>query len=264
VPLISIITPLYQPEPAHLRETIHGVTQQALPAGWSLEWVVQEDGPERSAEPQLFDVAKGTYEANGAHLGVAATRNIALARAQGDLVQVLDQDDYLLPDALATLAPHFDDPATHWAVAQADDLNPDGTRTTWSSVLPPGVIEPGLANSVAIERGGNWVVHCAGLMLRTTVLRALGGWVTGWGDDDIIMFAGLAEIAQGYNDPAVTWLYRQHSGQLHRKNESQARSQRGRQMALQRVVAMRTADVQITAKPLLAVPTPTAGPAEKG
>jgi glycosyltransferase involved in cell wall biosynthesis len=263
MPLISIITPLYRPAPDHLRETVKGVVEQDLPPTWSLEWIVQEDGPERSVAPDLLGVGGDTYEANGAHLGVAATRNIALSRVQGDLVQVLDQDDYLLPNALAVLAPRFDDPAIHWAVAQADDLHPDGSRTSWPSVLPYGAISPGLANSVAIERGGNWVVHCAGLMLRTAVLRALGGWVTGWGDDDVVMFAGLAEIAKGYNDPAVTWLYRQHGDQLHRRPESQERSQRGRQMALQRVVAMRTAHVQLTTTAVVSQPVPAAGPAEK-
>ncbi len=53
-------------------------------------------------------------------------------------------------------------------------------------------------------------------MLRTEVLRALGGWVASWGDDDIVMFAGLSEVVHSYNDPALTWLYRPHSGQLHR------------------------------------------------
>lgn len=264
MPLISIITPLYKPDLDHLRQTVDGVAHQALPGPhWSIEWIVQEDGPTRSVAPETLGLGQGTYEANGAHLGVAATRNIALGRARGDLVQVLDQDDYLLPHALATLAPHFDNPAIHWAIAQADDLNPDGSRTSWQSVLPYGVIKPGLANSVAIARGGNWVVHCAGLMLRAAVLRALGGWVTGWGDDDVVMFAGVSEVAHGYNDPAITWLYRQHPGQLHRRPESQARSKSGRQMALQRAVAMRTAGVRITTEPLPVLTVPAAGPAEK-
>jgi hypothetical protein len=34
-------------------------------------------------------------------------------------------------------------------------------------------------------------------MSRTQVIRALGGWVSGPGDDDLIMFAGLSEITTG-------------------------------------------------------------------
>ncbi len=100
-------------------------------------------------------------------------------------------------------------------------------------------------------------------MIRTQVLRALGGWVAGWGDDDVVMFAGLSEITQGYNDPAVTWLYRQHAGQLHRKPESQQRSQRGGQTALQRVAAMRASQATLTAGPLRDAAASLAGPAEK-
>lgn len=263
MPTVSIITPLYQPDLNHLRETVAGVSGQQLPEGWRLEWVIQEDGPRPTMLAEIPEQPWITYTANGSHLGVAATRNIALSRTTGELVQVLDQDDYLLPAALGTLIPHFTDTATHWAIAQADDLHEDGSRTSWPSELPYGVIPPGLANSAAIERDGNWVVHCAGLMLRTQVLRALGGWVAGWGDDDIVMFAGLSEITQGYNDPTVTWLYRQHPGQLHRRPESQERSQRGRQTALQRIAAMRATTATITVGPLHDVATPAAGPAEK-
>jgi glycosyltransferase involved in cell wall biosynthesis len=263
VPLISIITPLYQPVLAHLTETVRGVAEQQLPDPWSVEWIVQEDGSECSVEGNLLRQEWISYQANGSHLGVAATRNIGLSRAQGELVQVLDQDDFLLPHALATLAPHFDDPATHWAVGQADDLNEDGTRTAWKSALPLGCLAPGIANTLAIERGGNWSIHCAGLMLRTAILRALGGWVAGWGDDDIVMFAGLSEVAQGYNDPAVTWLYRQHPGQLHRTDVSRAHSTRGRQTALQRVVATRATQLQLTRATFSSPAPPTAGPPEK-
>jgi hypothetical protein len=65
--------------------------------------------------------------------------------------------------------------------------------------------------------------------------------VAGWGDDDIVMSTGLSEVTNGYNESAVTWLYRQHPGQLHRQPESQARRQLGQLTALQGVVAMRSA-----------------------
>lgn len=263
MPTVSIITPLFQPQPDHLADTIKGVVHQQLPGDWSIEWVVQEDGPETTCEDILADVPVVSYQANGSHLGVAATRNIALSRATGELVQVLDQDDYLLPNALARLIPHFENPAIHWGISQADDLNEDGTRTSWPSALPHGELPPGVANSDAIERKGNWSIHCAGLMIRTAVLRALGGWVASWGDDDVVMFAGLSEITSGYNEPAVTWLYRQHPGQLHRTPESQARSARGRQVALNRVTAIRAVGATLTTQAFVEDRAPVVGPAEK-
>jgi glycosyltransferase involved in cell wall biosynthesis len=266
MPLISIITPVYQPVLAHLSETVRCVAEQKLPSNWSVEWIVQEDASDRTVDEAVLSYDSVRYQANGSHLGPAATRNIALARARGELVQVLDQDDYLLPDALNTLIPHFNNPSIHWATGQQDDLHEDGTRTTRASRLPFGPLAPGLVNSAAINRGGNWAVHCAGLMLRTEIIRALGGWVAswGWGDDDIVMFAGLSEITHGYNDPTVTWLYRQHPGQLTRTAEIKRFSALGRQVALQRIIAMRSAEVQITTARLHRQATPVAGPAEKG
>jgi glycosyltransferase involved in cell wall biosynthesis len=266
--LVSILTPVYRPDPAHLAATAAAVAGQQLPAGLAVEWIVQEDGPATAEVAELVTGAAAPavlvrHKGNGHHLGVAATRNIALARAEGQLVQVLDQDDVLLPHALATLAPRFDDPGVHWAIGQADDLHPDGTRTSWSSALPFGLIPPGAVNDHAISHAGNWAVHCAGLMLRTPVLRALGGWTTGPGDDDVIMFAGLSEITTGYNDRTVTWLYRQHPAQIHRTQHYRDHSTAGRQAALQRVTAIRAARVQITAGPTAPTPTPRAGPAEK-
>lgn len=75
-------------------------------------------------------------------------------------------------------------------------------------------------------------------MMRTEVLRALGGWAAAPIDEDIIMFAALSELAPGYNDPAVTWLYRLHDRQTHRTQTSRLLSQAERLIALQRVRAL--------------------------
>jgi glycosyltransferase involved in cell wall biosynthesis len=243
---ISIITAAYAPLAQYFTETIDSVLSQQLPSQWELEWLVQEDG----ADPRLADVVTGlpgvSYSANGAQAGIAMTRNLALTRATGDLVQVLDHDDILLPGALARLIPRFDDPSIHWVVGQADDLMPDGTRKPYQSALPFGVIEAGAVNTWAIEHGGNWPIHCAGLLLRTQLVRAFGGWGAVPVDDDVMMFSALSECAAGYNDPAITWLYRIHDQQTSRSGTWRERSADGRRIALQRVHAIRAAGITIT------------------
>jgi len=128
-------------------------------------------------------------------------------------------DDITLPGALATLVLRFVDYPIHWAIGQADDLTPDGTRVPYESALPYGLLPAGRVNAWATEHGGNWPIHCAGLMMRTACLRALGGWVASPADDDVAMFAALSELADGYNEPTVTWLYRHHPEQTHRTPE---------------------------------------------
>ncbi len=244
MPTVSVITAAFAPSADHLAETILGVEQQTLPPGWDLEWVVQEDGAKPCLKDRFSTLKYCRYEQNDAHLGIAATRNLALGRALGDLIQVLDADDVLLPGALATLVAHFDDAHIHWAVGQADDLMPDGSRVTWDSALEYGIVPAGAANAWAESHGGNWPIHCAGLMLRSLSLRAIGGWVGLPGDEDIAMFAALSQITDGYNLDRTTWLYRQHPKQATRSGQTRHVSTACRRWALQRAKAVRLANMQ--------------------
>ncbi|MGH3708791.1 MAG: glycosyltransferase family 2 protein [Pseudonocardiaceae bacterium] len=239
MPTVSILTAAYAPTAKYLPETIASVREQILPTGWSLEWIVQEDGVGPRLADHVNELPYARYQANDVRLGLSQTRNLGLSRAIGDLVQVLDHDDVLLPGALATLVSRFVDYPIQWAVGQADDLTPDGTRVAYESALPYGVLPAGCVNAWATENGGNWPIHCAGLMMRTGYLRALGGWVASPADDDVAMFAALSELTNGYNEPTVTWLYRHHPEQTHRMPEWHAWSTAGRRIALQRIDALR-------------------------
>lgn len=239
MPTISIITAAYAPGAHYVDETIRGVEQQELPQGWDLEWIVQEDGSNPSLAGRFARLDYAKYEANGVHLGIASTRNLALTRATGELLQVLDSDDLLLPGALASLIPLFGASSIHWAVGQADDLMPDGRRIQWESALPYGIVAAGTVNAWAESHDANWPIHCAGLMLRSAAVRAVGGWVGLPSDEDISMFAALSEISDGYNFDGVTWLYRQHPQQVTRTQHTEHLSVACRRFALQRAKAVR-------------------------
>jgi glycosyltransferase involved in cell wall biosynthesis len=241
VPIISVITAAYAPSAAYLPETVASVQEQDLPHGWDIEWVIQEDGTAPCLAHHFARVPFARYESSGVQLGIAATRNLGLSRATGDLIQVLDSDDVLLPGALKAIIPKFEDYPIHWAVGQADDLMPDGARVEWKSAIEYGLIRAGNVNRWAEENGGNWPVHCAGLMLRAISLRAIGGWAGLPGDEDIAMFAALSEITDGFNVDATTWLYRQHPQQITRSKVTRHLSEDCRRLALQRIKAVQTA-----------------------
>jgi hypothetical protein len=79
MPLISVITAVHKPVAEYLREAANSVAAQRLPEGWELEWLVQEDGD----TPTARELAVGAlYEANGAGLGTATTRNLALTEVK--------------------------------------------------------------------------------------------------------------------------------------------------------------------------------------
>lgn len=247
MPLVSILSPVYAPRADYLPETIASVRALVLPNGWELEWIVQEDGDAPALAGLFEGVEFARYEANGQRMPLSHTRNLALSRARGDLAQVLDHDDILLPHALSTLIPRFAQARVQWAVGQADDLLPNGERKSFPPAVPFGILPAGSVNDWAIDNGGNWPIHCAGLMARTATLRAIGGWVGVPIDDDIAMFAALCEVGDGYHEPTVTWLYRQHPQQTHRSAEWIARSAEGRRIALERVAALRHVRMSVDA-----------------
>jgi hypothetical protein len=98
-------------------------------------------------------------------------------------------------------------------------------------------------NQWAVEQGGNWPIHAGALMLRTTTLRALGGWTGIPADDELATFAALSQVTDGWYDERVTWLYRYHPKQTHRTAEAEALSETGRRIALQRAAAIAEAGV---------------------
>ncbi|WP_433467076.1 glycosyltransferase family 2 protein [Spirillospora sp. CA-128828] len=209
MPLISIITAVREPMAGHLRQAADGVAAQRLPDGWELEWLVQEDGE----TPTARDLCPGAlYEANGAQLGTGTTRNFALSRARGELVAVLDHDDVLLPDGLATLIPAFTEhPGIGWAIGQADDLI-DGHRVPYPLAYPCGRVPAGTIGRL-YEETGLCQAACAGLVAPTELIRAFGGWGALPRAQDVALFIALSELLDGYQEPAVTWLYRKHPGQ---------------------------------------------------
>lgn len=94
---VSIITAAYGPKADYLDEAMRSVLAQNMPNGWEFEWIVQEDGTDPQLADTFANVPNIRYAANHAQVGTAATRNLALSRATGELVQVLDHDDILFP-----------------------------------------------------------------------------------------------------------------------------------------------------------------------
>jgi len=130
-PLISIITPVYNPAPAILDKTIKSVADQTYDH-WQLCLV---DG--HSERPGVKEVLKRWSNKDGRihvkfldrNLGVSGNSNEALAMATGEFVALLDHDDLLAPFALFEVAKFLNEnPRCDMVYSDEDKIEIGGRR----------------------------------------------------------------------------------------------------------------------------------------
>jgi GT2 family glycosyltransferase len=103
----SVVIPTFR-RPAELRQAISSVTGQR---GVTIEIIVVDDSPERSAEPVVagFRDPRVTYMANPSPSGglPSQVRNLGWPRATGAFVHFLDDDDIVPQNHYATVKATF-------------------------------------------------------------------------------------------------------------------------------------------------------------
>ncbi|KAA8884266.1 glycosyltransferase [Nocardia colli] len=218
--LISVITPVYNPDPDHLKAACESVLAQRLPDGWSLEWVLQEDGDTGAAQAILGRADDRIRFHTGRRGGVALTRNLALANSRGELIKNLDADDILTPGVLIrdieTLM-SGDDIA--WTTSRLLDLLPDGTTVGFDNDPPHGKLLPGVVLDHWRSHNFRLPVHPTTVCIRRSLVVAIGGWMGIPGSDDTGMIIAASLLATGFFNEEVGLLYRKWPGQETAKQE---------------------------------------------
>lgn len=218
MPILSIITPIYKPVPDQLIAAYESVTKQEVPEGWQWEWLVQEDGRTGIARDILPTDDRVVF-GDGRPNGVAITRNLALARARGDLVKNLDQDDVLTPGVLARDIEVCADPQIGWTTSRVLDLMPDGSTVGFDNDPPAGP----LTGTVVVDhwRAHNYrlPVHPTTICIRRSLAVALGGWMAVPGSDDTGLLIAASVVSTGYFREEVGLLYRKWPGQASASSE---------------------------------------------
>ncbi len=130
-PLISFLTPVYNPPPAVLQETLDSVIAQTY-AQWELCLV---DGA--SEDPKIGEILRGYAGRDERvrvrfleqNLGISGNTNMALQEARGEFVALLDHDDVIAPHALFEVVNLLNQkPETDLVYYDEDKLSPDGTQ----------------------------------------------------------------------------------------------------------------------------------------
>jgi glycosyltransferase involved in cell wall biosynthesis len=228
--LVSVVTPVHPDGAGHLSAAYASLAAQELPAGWSWEWLVQEDGRSGVLDRMLAGLAEGdprVRPGSGRIGGAGGARTLALARSNGALVRTLDADDLLTPGALgrdvAALCAH---PAAGFVTSAALDLLPDGRLVPAEIAQPEGLLVRGSVLAHWRRYGHRLPVHPATLCIRRELVLAVGGWMALPASEDTGLLLAANAVRDGYHLTTPGLHYRKWPGQATAQPAHTERSER--------------------------------------
>lgn len=171
-PLISIVTPVYNPPPDILTEMIESVLQQTY-GHWEL--ILVNGSPTNQLSTDVltrYASADSRIRVLPLHdnLGIVGNTNAGLEQVQGAFVAFVDHDDTLAPFALFEVAQALDQRSdTDMIYSDSDLLSLDGKRRFQPLFKPDW--------SPAIMLSANYATHLC--VIRTDIIRLVGNLVAG-------------------------------------------------------------------------------------
>ena len=230
---ISILTPVGKHHAAYLPQAWELIRRQQIPAPWLVRWYVQEDGPPSPAQSfvQTLDSKVAQYAASGLSGGAAEARNLALARAHGEMVMLLDADDELAPDAVARVVSQLESGFMWCGFAAVDNqqgtlvqrdgrysarLSSDATKAPNSDAFVPsewmGESPRGALRS-CWEDFGYLPFHPTTFATYARWIWDVGGWPGLARDEDTALILAISDAHAGVVSSEVNVLYRRHDHQ---------------------------------------------------
>ena len=98
MPRVSVLMPVYNTKPEHLREAMDSILSQTFT---DFEFLILNDSsPNADVEETVksYDDPRIVYARNERNLGISGARNRLLDMAQGEYLAVMDHDDISLPE----------------------------------------------------------------------------------------------------------------------------------------------------------------------
>jgi len=104
---LSVILPTHNPNPVRLERTLQGLLAQSFPAtSWELLVIDNASSPPLVAPALAF--SRDLRIVREEDLGLTSARQRGFREARGDLIVMVDDDNVLAPDYLATVVDLFD------------------------------------------------------------------------------------------------------------------------------------------------------------
>lgn len=230
---ISVLTALHPTHAAFVPDAWSSLRAQQLPHGWRMRWYVHEDGADATARSlvESLPVDVVSYAHSDGTGGAAEARNLALARASGEISVVFDADDRMQPGALSRVIEALSN-GPIWCAAQAIDerngrlssrkggysarLAPDRSppieardfvRARWLGTAKPGVVGD------CWDRFGVLPFHPATFAAHTSAFWAAGGWPGLARDEDTALITAITDLHPGFVFAEEHIIYRHHDHQ---------------------------------------------------
>lgn len=108
-PKVSVLTPIYNTNPEHLREMIESILNQTFT---DFEFLILNDSPENTELDKIVESYKDDriiYSKNDKNIGISASRNKLLKMSCGEYIAIFDHDDISLPTRLEKEVAFLDD-----------------------------------------------------------------------------------------------------------------------------------------------------------
>lgn len=224
--LFSLILPVYNTDPSHLRECLDSILGQDF-VDW--EACIVDDASPQSHVSQILATYAGKFdklkihrrETNG---GIAAATNDAISMAQGEFLVFVDHDDVLETPALSTIARY---------VAENDTV--DYLYTNEYHLRANGLLTEFRKPDWSPERFRSQMYTCHISVFRTSLVRELGGLRSGFdGAQDYDLVLRVTEVARSIvHVPASLYRWRINDTSFSRSEATQDVSFAAGQRALQ-------------------------------
>lgn len=224
-PLVSVLTAVGRREPDYLRaagQSIAELSTFATKDGSGVEWIVALDRDndltvaEIASDIADVPVRKFITTNEFPHTGPGPARNAALRIAAGYWTYVLDSDDTINVPGLQDMIIVATRTQMAWAAGKTYQMTAD-MKPKWAGPADPwgpGVIQKNAYWQFRMERGGQYPVMPNATIIRTDVLKQIGGWADLRKNEDVAMMCVLSAHHEGVWVPSYCHNYRQHPQSL--------------------------------------------------
>lgn len=218
----SIITPVARREAAYLRAAANSVRQLAnLLPDWQIEWLLALDGPEESWVKHILRDYEGLYasvSSDGAQTGRGAAypRNRALRSASSYWTLALDEDDAYVAKNMAELLLLVSACDAVWGAGLMYDIDDKGRIINKGPSIELGGVIPKQGIKSFVEKYGYYPFNCCATVVKTSVIKEVGGWTEGAGllkCEDMPMWLAINSHYEGrwLNKPVHMYRRNSHS-----------------------------------------------------